>query len=106
MYYRFELVKDNKKSGLFHPLDEWNIPKEGGIYELVPRYFETLPYKKNFEGKSESWFKETGVTSYEDGLTALKNFYSQYGISVSKITIEHLDNIVDEDDFQVWCSVD
>lgn len=103
MYYRFILKKDGKISGLFHPLDEQQVPKENGLYDIVLKYFSTLPHKKNFKKISESWFKEKGVRDYIDGINELRYFYASYDISIIELERDNLEYIVEEDEYQVWC---
>jgi len=103
MFYRYFIKKNGISSGLFHPLPEWKVPKEGGLYEVVPKYFESLPYHKTFTEESVSWFTEHGREKYSDGLEALERFYKHYGIEVICITTEDLENIADQDEYQIWC---
>lgn len=103
MYYRFIIKKNNQISGLFHPKENWSVPKEGGLYDVVRKNFSTLGYSKNFKGKSQSWFTESGVEAFKSGIEELKEFYSLYGVTVSMQSKENLTDIVDQDEFQVWC---
>lgn len=103
MYYRYLLRRGSVTTGLFHPAAEWGVPKKHGLYDIVPRYFQTLPYHKPFEGKSESWFKEEGVRRYRSGIEALSEFYKKYGITVIREETETLSGVIGEDDCQIWC---
>lgn len=104
MFYRFLIEKHGKKSGLFHPKKAWNVPKEGGLYDIVRENFSSLGYSKSFKGKSESWFTEKGVEKYSTQINRLINFYKQFGISVLLEKRPILTDIVDQDEDQVWCA--
>jgi len=102
MYYRYVIEKENKQSGLFHPLDEWNVPKENGLYDVVCPNFESLTYKKNKKVTTVSWFTEEGKKNYSKGIQTLKEFYEKFGIEVKEIQSENPGIIVQEDDMQIW----
>lgn len=102
MYYRYILQKNHETSGLFHPLDNWSIPKKGGLYEIVPVYFSSLNYHKGFSSSSESWFTEEGNTRYHTGIMTLTAFYTNYGIHVQSVKKQTLVNIIRRESFQVW----
>ena len=104
MYYRFIICKQNEQSGLFHPKEKWNIPKENGLYDVVRKNFSNLNYTRKYQGKTQSWFTEKGLIAFADGIKQLEEFYSLFGIKVIKKEQERLYNIVDEDNYQVWCS--
>lgn len=103
MYYRFMLVKDGQKSGLFHPKQKWGVKKENGLYDVVRRNFSDLPYIKESKIKTTSWFKQAGLDKFQKGIDELKLFYSEYKIKVICISRETVENVIIEDEFQVWC---
>lgn len=103
MFYRFLIKKDNKTSGLFHPPQKWNVPKENGLYDVVRKNFSNLAYIKSYKGKTISWFTEKGLEKFKENIIELENFYKDYQIEVICIKKTTLSNIVEQDDFQVWC---
>ena len=103
MYYRYLTYKNKKYSGLFHPKQNWLVPKENGLYDVVRKNFSTLGYVKTFQGKTVSWFTEKGNKKFESGIKELIEFYSKYDVKVICIKQNALENIVEKDDFQVWC---
>lgn len=105
MYYRYYILKDGVRSGLFHPRDEWNVTKPNGLYDVVRANFSTLQYIKPFDGKSESWFTEAGRQKFLKGIEALTEFYLKFKINVIMEEKEKLDNILAADEDQVWCEV-
>lgn len=105
MYYRYLICKGNKKSGLFHPKQAWNIPKENGLYDVVIKNFSNLTYVKDYKGKTISWFTEKGNQYFSANIKELAEFYKKYNVNVICIKKEKLENIVEEDEFQVWCKV-
>mgnify|MGYP006916074071 CR=1 FL=1 len=104
MFYRLLIEKDGVSKGFFHPDDKWGVPKEGGLYEIIPQYFESLGYVKEYSGPTVSWFTDEGYTNFKDGIKALSDFYYNYGINTQVITTNTLDSIVSQDEYQVWCS--
>ena len=103
MFYRYMIVKDGQKSGLFHPKQKWNVQKENGLYDVVRKNFSDLPYIKDSKIKTISWFKQAGIEKFQNGIEQLKQFYSQYDIKVICIEKENIDNIISQDEYQVWC---
>lgn len=103
MFYRYIIIKGGQKSGLFHPKQKWNVKKENGLYDVVRKNFSDLPYTKEHKIKTVSWFKQAGIEKFQTGINELKQFYNQYNIKVVCICKENIDNIIAEDEFQVWC---
>ena len=103
MFYRFLIKKDNKTSGLFHPHQKWCVQKENGLYDVVRKNFSNLNHIKSYTGKTISWFTEKGIEKFKDGIYELKEFYKNYQIDIIRIEKDKLFDIVEEDEFQVWC---
>ena len=55
MFYRYIIIKEGQKSGLFHPKQKWNVKKENGLYDVVRKNFSDLPYTKEHKIKTISW---------------------------------------------------
>lgn len=104
MYYRYVIKKDGKTKGLFHPDVAWGVPKEGGLYEIVPKWFSSLTCTRpeTAADKTESWFTRRGLQRYREGLVELEKFYARYGVDVLLLERESLTDIVSEDEYQVW----
>lgn len=101
MYYRFIIKKNDQISGLFHPKKIGLSQKREGYMMLLEKTFLLWDIQKILKVKVKVGLRKAELKPLK--VEELKEFYSLYGVTVSMQSKENLTDIVDQDEFQVWC---
>ena len=99
IFYRYEFVKENNRTGILTGLDEYfsidEICNVCGIFEM------SLKAPNINMENTKSYFTENGNRKFRKMIRNIKKIAETKGIVTECITRNNLDNIVYKDNYQV-----